>query len=338
MTPAGRGLVLVGAQGHLDAGQGPGVVEAGGVHEVLPVAALPGEADVADDQGLGRPAAGADVALGGRVRVVAAAVVAAVVAADLAGAGPGAVEHVPPAEAQLHQEEPPLPLVDQVSQVQLLLQPGVAPVGDLEGVEGDLHADAAHVAAEGPAPLAAAGQTLVLQEGPQVGGEDLLHLHEDAGEVEGGEAQPPVPGGRQEDAVAGEAQLRLAVGEADRLPRLFPGAGAPAAADPRVDGQLVAAAVGEVPVHEDLPAGGFQADLRGRRRPHQPLQVLARVQLVGEHQDQAGHVALLVLLHLLQAHLLQRRQGDLPLPGVGDLQLLVVHREAGSAARWCPSP
>ena len=60
---------------------------------------------------------------------------------------------------------------------------------------------------------------------------------------------------------------------------------------------------------------------------HQPRRVLARVQLVGEHQGQAGHVPVLVLVHLLQPHLLQRRQGDHPLPGVGDLQLLVVDGE-----------
>ena len=199
-------------------------------------------------------------------------------------------------------------------------------VGDLEGVEGDPHADAAHVVAEGVAPLPVAGQALALQERPQVGGEDLLHLQVDAAQVEGGEAQPPVPGGRQEDAVAGEAQLRVAVGEPDLLPRGFLGAGAPAAADPGVDHQLVAAAVGELPVHEDLLARGLQADLRpGHLHLHQPLHVLARVQLVGEHQHQARNVSRLVLVHLLQPHLLHGSQGDLLLVRVGDLQLLVVH-------------
>ena len=173
----GGDLVLVGAQGHLDAGQGPGVVEAGGVHEVLVVAALVGQPDVADDQGLGGPAVDAHVASGRRVGVVVAAPTAAslaVVPADLLGAGGGSVEHVLLGEAQLHQEQSPFPLGDEGPQVELVLQPGVALIGDLEGVEGDPHADAARVV-EGAAALAAAGQALALQERPQVGGEDLLH-------------------------------------------------------------------------------------------------------------------------------------------------------------------
>ena len=271
---------------------------------------------------------GAGVALGLRIGVV--GVVAAtllVVPANLLGpGGRRPVQHVVPAEAQADQEEAPFPLGDQGAEIELVLQPGVAPVGDLEGVEGDPHADAAHVVVpEVIAPLLAAVQALGLQKLPEVGGVDLLHLQNHAGQVQGGEAQPLVPRRRQEHPVAGETELRLAVGETDLPRRRFPGAGAPAAADAGMDFQLVGASVGELPVDEDLLPRSLQADRHLGPHLDEPLDILAQVQLVGEPQGQPRVIPLLFLLDLLQPHLLQRGQGDLLSVLVGDLQSAVVY-------------